>query len=117
MGELLAILCFQALRLGAMEDCAEAAGQIARDAGTLVDDDPRHRLRGTLSLYARFLFVDGESFIRSDVADSGQQVAYLRCGVAVGADGEIVGVARVGPAEFCCDAGEARIEPSGGEVA
>src|SRR5688572_31071943 len=117
MRDSLAVLRGQTLSLGAVQDRAETADLVARDAGAVVDDDARDELPRALAKDARLRFVYRKALVLRDVADAGEEVADLLRRLTRRGEAQVVGVAGVRPAELRRDAGQARVEPPRDEVA
>jgi len=67
---IVAILRGKSFALRAMQDGAQAADRFARHVHTIVDDQAGDRLLLMAALHARFLFVNGESFVVRDVSNA-----------------------------------------------
>ena len=121
VGMLITVLSVNAFGFGAVKDGAEPTqrGSVEAGAGVVifaVHDQAGDGLAGVDPLDASLFFVDPEAFVLSDVTQAGEQVADLVGGFVGGREGEVVGVAGEGPAEFVGDAGETQVQAAGDGV-
>src|SRR5262249_10495818 len=102
-------LRLDAVRAAVEQDGGEATGRVTRHTQLIVDDNARHQLSLRSPDNAELALVDEKALLMADLIDPPAEPSQVDV-LFLEREGEVVGIARVGPAVALGEPVQARVE-------